>query len=166
MKVQPTVSLKAERKRVLRDYLAKKRLKITKQREIIFEEFFNHTEDHVSVEELYERIKPKNSKIGFATIYRTLKLFKECGLAFERNFGDGKTRYEPVNFSGEHHDHIICQDCGKIVCFSEQKLYDMLKEIGAKNHFKIDDYKLVLYGKCDPTCENARSEKRSEDAEA
>ncbi|MEM4408237.1 MAG: transcriptional repressor [Candidatus Caldarchaeum sp.] len=144
---------KSERKKVLREYLAKKQLKATRQREIIFEEFFDHTEDHVSVEELYERVKARNSRIGFATIYRTLKLFKECGLAFERHFGDGKTRYEPINFSGEHHDHFICEDCGKIICFNNPKIHELISEIAKNKNFAISNYKLELYGHCESSCE-------------
>ncbi|MCH8028901.1 MAG: transcriptional repressor [Candidatus Dadabacteria bacterium] len=145
---------KNERKRVLDSYLAKKQLKSTKQRDTIFDVFFNHTDDHISVEELYEIVKKRNPKIGFATVYRTLKLFKECGLAFERNFGDGRTRYEPVTFDGERHDHIICIDCGKIICFNNPEVQVLLQSLAKSNKFELSNYKLELYGNCDSSCES------------
>jgi len=160
MLVKRKLISKQERKLVLRKYLATKRLKTTKQREIIFEEFFNHTEDHATVEELYERIKARNPNIGFATIYRTMKLFKECGLAFERHFGEGKTRYEPVNFTGEHHDHIICQDCKKIICFNDPSIEALLSKIASANNLQITNYRLELYGQCDSSCEESNTEGR------
>lgn len=150
------VDAKDERKRVLDSYIEKKQLKHTKQRDIIFEEFFNHTDDHVAVEELYDRVKARDSKVGYATIYRTLKLFRECGLAFERNFGDGKTRYEPVTFDGEHHDHIICTDCEKIVCFNDPKLDKILQAIAKSTNFEIDNYRLEIHGKCTDGCEHTK----------
>lgn len=152
MKRLKKISFKDERKNVLNSYISKRHLKYTKQREIIFDEFFNNTDDHVAVEELYDRIKASNHRIGYATIYRTLKLFKECGLAFERNFGDGMTRYEPITFDGEHHDHIICTECSKIVCFNEPKVEKLLQEIAKISNFDITNYRLELHGKCTSGC--------------
>jgi Fur family ferric uptake transcriptional regulator len=144
----PKVRPKSERKKVLELYLAKKHLKSTKQRDIIFDEFFNHPGQHITVEELYEKVKKQYPKIGYATIYRTLKLFKECGLAFERNFGDGKTRYEPVKFEGEHHDHMICVGCGRIIEFENQRIEYYSREVARLNGFEVLNHKLELYGYC------------------
>ncbi len=142
---------KAERKKALEEYISKKRLKSTKQRDTIFDEFFNHPGQHITVEELYEKVKKQNPKIGYATVYRTLKLFKECALAFERNFGDGKTRYEPVKFEGEHHDHLICIGCGRIIEFENPDIEHSSREVARLNDFKVINHKLELYGYCS-TC--------------
>lgn len=139
---------KAERKKALEEFIAKKRLKSTKQRDIIFDEFFNYLGQHVTVEDLYEKIKRSHPRIGYATIYRTLKLFKECGLAFERNFGDGRTRYEPVKFEGEHHDHLICVGCGKIIEFANNQIESCSKQVARLNGFEVVNHKLELYGYC------------------
>jgi Fur family transcriptional regulator, ferric uptake regulator len=147
----PKTKPKAERKKTLEEYISKKRLKSTKQRDTIFDEFFNHPGHHITIEELYERVKKQNSKIGYATVYRTLKLFKECGLAFERNFGDGRARYEPVKFEGEHHDHLICIGCGKIIEFENLRIEHYSREIAQLNDFEVVNHKLELYGYCS-TC--------------
>jgi len=139
---------KEERKKTLEEFISKKKLKSTKQRDIIFDEFFNYLGQHVTVEELYEKIKKHHPKIGYATIYRTLKLFKECGLAFERNFGDGRTRYEPVKFEGEHHDHLICVGCGKIIEFANNQIESCSQQVARLNGFEVLNHKLELYGYC------------------
>ena len=93
----PVAQMKMDRRKTFNDFISKKHLKSTKQRDVIFDEFFgNYMGRHITVEELYEDIKRKYPHIGFATVYRTLKLFRESGIASERNFGDGKARIESV----------------------------------------------------------------------
>lgn len=137
-----------KRKKVFDEYIAKKRLKSTRQRSIIFNEFFSYPGLHMTVEELYERVRRLSPKIGYTTIYRTLKLFKECGLAFERDFGEGRTRYEPVKFEGEHHDHLICIGCGRITEFEDERIERYSREIARLNDFEITNHKVELYGYC------------------
>jgi len=136
-----------ERKQILEEYISKKRFKSTKQRDVIFNEFFSLPK-HVTVEELYERVKSKDPQIGYATVYRTLKLFKDCGLAFERNFGDGSARYEPVLFEGEHHDHIICIECNRIMEFRSPQIENYIRKIAGQYNFELGNHKLELYGTC------------------
>ena len=147
-KLTPKIKQKSERKKALEEFISKKRLKSTKQRDVIFDEFFNYLGQHVTVEDLYEKIKKQHPRIGYATIYRTLKLFKECGLAFERNFGDGRTRYEPVKFEGEHHDHLICLGCGKIIEFANNQIDSCSNQVARLNGFEVVNLKLELYGYC------------------
>jgi len=139
---------KSKGKKTLKEYISKERLKSTKQRDVIFDEFFSYPGHHVTTEELYERVKKRSSKIGHSTVYRTLKLFKDCGLAFERNFGDGRTRYEPVKFEGEHHDHLICIECGKISEFKDRRIEHYSKEVARLNDFEVINHKVELYGYC------------------
>src|SRR5262245_829808 len=84
-------------------YLQTKRLNTTAQREAIVEHFFRAPE-HISIDELLARVRRRHPKVGYATVYRTLKLLVDSGLANERQFGDGQARYE---VAGEHHDHLI-----------------------------------------------------------
>lgn len=137
-----------ERKKTLEEYISKKRLKSTRQRDIIFEEFFKSPNHHATVDEIYYNVRRNHPGIGYATIYRTLKLFKECGLAKERNFGDGKTRYEPVKSEGDHHDHLICIECGKIICYKNPRIEQYSQEVAQMNHFEVVNYKVELYGYC------------------
>ena len=145
----PVAIRKMERRKTFNDYIAKKRLKSTKQRDIIFDEFFsNYMGKHVTVEELYEDIKKRHPFIGFATVYRTLKLFMECGIASDRNFGDGKARYEPIRSESEHHHHMICNECGKIYEFANNQVESCLNQIAKLNEFQLTTHKLEIYGLC------------------
>src|SRR5665647_1039194 len=98
-----------EKKKLFNDFAMSKGLRSTRQRDIILDIFLS-THQHISVEELYMKIKSGNSGIGHATVYRTLKLFTEAGLAREILLHDGQTRYEHV-VAGEHHDHLVCTGC-------------------------------------------------------
>jgi len=127
----------------LNDYMAKHGLRSTEQRRLVTEIFFASTE-HLSIEDLLDRVRIEEPKIGYATVYRTLKLLKECGLAFERHFGDGVSRYE-VAWADEHHDHLICIECEKI---ENDTIEDLQHSVASKLGFKLVRHKLELYGIC------------------
>ncbi len=135
-----------DKKDVLRIFIIEKALKSTKQREIIADIFFN-TKVHISLDELLLRVRRKSPKVGYATVYRTMKLLVECGLAAERHFGDGQSRYEPVSGEG-HHDHLICTECGKIIEFENQVIEDIQAEVAQEKKFVVTSHKLELYGLC------------------
>ena len=97
-------------KQTFKLYLAEQGLKSTRQREQILDEFLR-AGAHLSAEDLYLRLRKKFPNIGYATVYRTLKLLAECGIAEERHFGDKQTRYE-ATAGQDHHDHLVCQQCG------------------------------------------------------
>jgi len=101
---------------VLQNYVQSVGLKTTKQREIISKEFFS-INAHLKAEEILEQARKVDPKVSLATVYRTLKLLQACGLARSHHFGDGQARYEPIINSEEHHDHLICTNCGAIVEF-------------------------------------------------
>lgn len=138
-------------------YMNKKGLRSTNQRRIIAETFFESaakTPKHVTIEELLARVRKKEPKIGYATVYRTLKLFTECGIAAERNFGDGQTRYELSDEStDEHHDHLICNDCGKIIEFHDHRIERIQETLCDELGFRISSHKHEIYGDCQrPEC--------------
>lgn len=135
-----------DKKNVLRKIIAEKSLKSTKQREIIADIFFN-TNVHISLDELLAKVRRRSPKVGYATVYRTMKLLVECDLAAERHFGDGQTRYETVSEEG-HHDHLICTECGKIIEFENQVIEDIQAEVAKEKKFIVKDHKLELYGLC------------------
>ena len=97
--------------------LRERGLKSTAQRDDIARVFFEMGR-HISAEELYAEVKKINPHVGYATIYRTLRLLKECALVSERHFDEGQARYEIV--SERHHDHFICERCGKIIEFENE----------------------------------------------
>lgn len=135
-----------EIKQKFRDYLAKQGLKSTRQREIILDAFLS-SPSHLSIEELYLKLRRQHPNIGYATVYRTLKLFAECGIAEERHFGDGQTRYESCG-AEEHHDHLICTECGAIIEFEDSRIEKLQEEVAREHGFTIASHRLELYGLC------------------
>lgn len=135
-----------EKKKQFNAFASLKGLRSTRQRDIILDIFLS-THQHVSVEELYLKIKSSNPGIGQATVYRTLKLFAEAGLAREVLLHDGQTRYEHV-VAGEHHDHLVCTGCNAIIEFEDETIEKLQKEIAARHGFLIKSHKLEMYGLC------------------
>lgn len=132
------------------DKIKEKGYKITSQRKYIIDIFLN-LGGHVSVEEVFEEIKKRKNrdiqakKIGIATIYRTLKMLKNLGLVSERHFGDGRARYE---ITSEHHDHLICKECGLTVEFLDQEIEERQKYIAQKHNFLLISHRHELLGLC------------------
>src|SRR5438445_2263908 len=141
--------------------LREKGLKSTAQRDDIAKVFFS-SDAHVSVDDLYTAVRKANPRVGYATVYRTLKLLKECGLAAERHFDDGQARYEPVEDDEQHHDHIICERCGKIVEFASEELERLQERIGRFLGFVVGRHRIELYGICAECREGRRRRPRSE----
>ena len=110
-------------KQILLEHIQKKGLRKTAQRELILD-IFLRTEEHLSSEDLYWLVHKKYPDIGQTTVYRTLKLLTEAGLAREVRLGDGRTYYEH-HFEQEHHDHMICTECGKVIEFFSAELEAM-----------------------------------------
>jgi len=150
-----------ERMRQFEQALRERGLKTTSQRDDIARVFFG-AEGHLSIEELYTAVKKKNPRVGYATVYRTLKLLKEVGLAAERHFDDGQARFEPVEGETQHHDHIICERCGKIVEFSSQELERLQERIGRFLGFVVGRHRMELYGICADCREGRRRDRARE----
>ena len=131
----------------LTEYLSVRGKKSTGQRDKILQCFIEAGR-HVSAEELYLRVKKAHPGIGYATVYRTLKLFADAGLAQERRFEDGFTRYEHAA-PNAHHDHLICTTCGTIIEFANERIEMLQKDVARKNRFKVLSHKLELYGLCE-----------------
>jgi Fur family transcriptional regulator, ferric uptake regulator len=138
---------------ILQAYMEKKGLRSTDQRKLIVETFF-HAANHVSIEELLAQVRAKDPRVGYATVYRTLKLLTECGVANERRFGDGLTRYELADDTS-HHDHLICLECGDIIEFEEPRIEELQEKIARKYGFDLRSHKHELYGIC-AKCQNLR----------
>ncbi len=127
-------------------YLAREKLKFTSQRALIFDVFWN-VKDHISPEELYGHVKEKDASVGQATVYRTLKLLSDSGIAREVDFGDGVTRYEPY-FGMGHHDHLICKKCGKSVEVVDERIEKLQEELAESHGFALSGHSMYLYGQC------------------
>ncbi|MGE0401098.1 MAG: Fur family transcriptional regulator [Kofleriaceae bacterium] len=135
-----------------RTYIQDKRLNVTAQREAIVEQFLR-TRDHVSIDELLSKVRKRQPKVGYATVYRTLKLLVDSGLAVERQFGDGQARFEVV---GDHHDHLICVKCGLILEFEDDEIERLQDKIAERlGGFTVLRHRHELYGVCPKAAGNA-----------
>lgn len=137
----------------LTEYLSGQGLKATRQREAILKTF-TAAGRHLSAEELYLLVKKTARGTGYATVYRTLKLLTEAGLAAERRFDDGVTRYE-YSSTNQHHDHLICTSCGRIIEFENRQIEQLQQHVARKNQFLVQSHRLELYGLCE-RCQNKK----------
>ncbi len=140
----------------LKTYLKTKGLNDSRRRQMILGEFLN-TERHLSAEELYELVKKKDPNIGLATVFRALKIFVDSGLAQKVKFSDKTIKYEH-KFNHNHHDHIICESCGKIVEFFDPKIELLQKTICRKNGFLINTHRLDIFGVCSACAKKVKNE--------
>lgn len=127
-------------------YLADKNLKQTQQRRKLIELFLKMN-THISAEELHEAARKAGHNIGLATIYRTLNLLSEADLVEQKSFGDGRHVFE-VNMPGEHHDHLICLDCGAVIEFENQEIEALQERIAANHQIQLKAHRLDLFGHC------------------
>ena len=125
-------------------YLEEKNLKHTKQRDVILDAFLD-AQGHVTSEELYQIVRAVNPNIGYTTVYRTVKLLVDAGIAQERHFDDGIARYE---IEHEHHDHLVCLECGKIAEFESPLIEATQEQIAAEHNFTLKRHRHELYGYC------------------
>lgn len=133
-----------ERLQQLHQYLNEKGLKQTKQRDIIASTFFR-TKKHIKIEELLQEVRKLEPSIGYVTVYRTLLLLKECGLAHQRHFSEGQSLFEN---SGHHHDHMICIKCGAITEFEDNRIESLQEKICEKFNFRMVSHRHEIYGAC------------------
>ena len=134
-----------EEKQVLTAYLTEHKLKRSEQRELILDEFLK-AKRHVSVDELLRIVRRRRSDIGRTTVYRTLKLLREAGLAAELQIGV-ETRYEP-DYKRAHHDHFMCKYCGEIFEFTSDEVERIQDEFAAEIGFAIEGHRHHIYGRC------------------
>jgi len=144
-----------EEQEVFLKHIQKKGLKRTTQRDLILDTFLR-MEEHLSSEDLYRLVKEVDPSIGQTTVYRTLKLLTEAGLAREVRFGDGITHYEH-NYKHQHHDHMICSECGRIIEFFSAELEALQDKIAARHHFQIIQHLHRIIGVC-AECRRAAKE--------
>lgn len=135
-----------EARRRLDAFMAERGLKHTRQRDEVLGAFFE-SGTHVSVDELLRRVQLRDEGVGAATVYRALKLFAEAGIAHETHFGDGQARYEPM-LAEQHHDHLICMDCQRIVEFHDPVIETRQVDIAREHGFVIQAHRLEIHGRC------------------
>ena len=152
-----------EEKEIFHRHIQSAGLKRTAQRDLILDVFLR-TEEHLSSEDLYNLVKSEDPTVGHTTVYRTLKLLVDAGLAREVRFGDGRTRYEH-NYKHPHHDHLICTECGATVEFYSAELEAIQDDIVAKHKFVAIQHSLRIFGLCE-NCQRATGNSPKEDSAA
>ena len=140
---------------ILRSYLKESSLRFTPQRQTILDVFLD-CEGHVEVEDLFREVQKRDSSIGVATVYRTLNLFVECGLARLNVLGSGQKSFEKLYRRG-HHDHLICLHCRKIVEFEHPLIEKYQLEVCQVHGFSLTQHRMEIYGTCSH-CQNKRRE--------
>jgi len=128
------------------DFLSRAGLKSTRQRERIVRAFFAGGR-HISAEELYHQLRSHDASLGLVTVYRTLKLLRQAGLATERTFGESYARFDPNPADWTHH-HLICTRCGKIQEFQDAALRELGARAARSQGFTVTEQRLELYGSC------------------
>jgi Fur family ferric uptake transcriptional regulator len=144
-----------EAEEILHRHLKRVGLKQTAQRDTILRTFLE-TREHLSLNELHGLVRKKDARIGFTTVYRTLKLFVECGLASEVAFHDGIARYEH-QYNRRSHHHMVCTECGSSVEFFSTEVERLEQEIGRKHNYVTTRHTFQVYG----TCEDCRKRNAS-----
>ena len=129
----------------MREFLRTKGFKMTTQRELIFRSFFE-MDKHVSVDELYDRVRRKDASVGYSTVWRNLKLICLLGLAQEVKIGDGVTRYDRVTKAP--HGHLFCLKCRSLVEFDAGQVLDFLTGTAGRHDFSAAGFKIEIQGYC------------------
>jgi Fur family transcriptional regulator, ferric uptake regulator len=129
-----------------RRYLRDHRQPITRQRDLVAQVVLL-SEDHPSVEGIRKALKAKEENVGVATVYRTLDLLVQSGLVRAHDFGEGFKRYEPMSAQADH-EHLICERCGKVVEFQNERLERMLPIIADEHAFQHQRHRVEIYGVC------------------
>ncbi len=131
---------------LFRAALQEQHVPVTYQREAVARILFESAR-HLSAEEVAERLKERGERVGKATVYRTLALLVDIGLATEHDFDEGFKRYEP-RVGPAHHDHLICTSCGEVIEFHRSELDALQLDVATSRGFHVLTRQLKLYGLC------------------
>ena len=143
---RPPLGCAAVMMQVLRGELRERELPFTHQREAIAQVLFESTR-HLSADDVAAALRQRGEHAGKATVYRTLALLVELGLATEHDFDEGFKRYE-TQVGAAQHDHLICTECGRVSMFHHPELERILAEIAAEKHFEVITRQVKVFGTC------------------
>ena len=129
----------------IKDRLHRAGHKVTHQRLTIIEVVLD-SDEHLTPSEIFQKVHRVDASIGEVTVYRTLNILEELGLVCSLHTGDNSASY--VASPAEHHGHIICSECGKVVNFLNCNLEGLEKRLSSETGFIIDQHHLDFFGKC------------------
>jgi len=130
-----------------KNFIQINRLKSSKRRDLIFN-YISQIKGHFTADEIYQALLKIDQEIGIATVYRTIRLLVDCDILLEHTFGEKKGYFEVIDMNSKHHDHLICNLCGKIIEFQSDVIEDNQQKIANQHQFKIKSHKLEIYGVC------------------
>lgn len=130
----------------LAEVMEERGLRSTSQRRLVCDVFFRSSGHH-SVDDLLKLVHRHDPRVGYATVYRALKMLAENGLASERHFGDSVARFE-VTDTDSHHDHLICVSCDAIIEFEDEQIERLQERLARKHGYQLMQHKHELYGIC------------------
>lgn len=164
VRTRPPLGCAAVMMEVLRGELRERELPFTHQRESIAQVLFESTR-HLSADDVAAELRSRGEHVGKATVYRTLALLVEVGLAAEHDFDEGFKRYE-AQIGAAHHDHLICTACGKVIMFQHPDLDRLVAEAAARHGFEAITRQVKIFGTCGGTaaCRELGRAYRGDDA--
>jgi Fur family ferric uptake transcriptional regulator len=135
-----------EAKEIFNKYIKDKGIRQSEQRQKILDVFLN-VENHVTMADLYDLVRKLDKNIGYATVYRAMKVICDSSLGREVNFGDGIMRYEH-SYGHDHHDHLICVECGKVIEAMDPDIEKLQEKMAIKHGLKPISHNLQIFGIC------------------
>jgi Fur family ferric uptake transcriptional regulator len=102
----------------------------------------------LTAQEIFDELRSQGRRVGIASVYRVLDLLTEKALIQRIDIGAGPARYEPAYRSGEHHHHLVCDDCGKVEAFADEELEHALRNVEGKTGYSVAGHDVVLRGAC------------------
>ena len=128
------------------DELKSSGLKATLPRIKILEVFQRSERRHLTAEDVFKVLLHDGADIGLATVYRVLMQFEQAGLLIRSNFESGKAVFELDE--GQHHDHLVCLDCGRVEEFFDAQIEQRQRQVAAIRGFELQEHSLSLYARC------------------
>jgi Fur family transcriptional regulator, ferric uptake regulator len=127
--------------------------RLTPQRRVIWEALLAEPHEHLSAEDVVERVRERLPNVNTSTVYRTLEILVHDGLLLRTDLGGDRAYYEPL---GEHrHHHVICERCGKVTHLHEEALGDLRARIEKDSDYRLGEREISFFGTC-PSCLRAR----------
>lgn len=126
--------------------LRQRGLKVTVPRTKILQLLEESNEQHLSAEQIYQLLQDMGERIGLATVYRVLTQFEDAGIVIRHNFEGDRSVFELDH--GQHHDHLVCVKCGKVIEFVDPEIEQRQQAICEQHNFQMTDHSLMIYGRC------------------